>query len=182
MIYFSSDHHFGHNNIIKYCNRPFSSVDEMNKIMIDNWNSIVSSNDIVYYLGDFSLSYNVLMEILPILNGEKHLIAGNHDKCHPANNNKTKSFQSYIDYGFSSVKLHDTIVIGNEIVNMHHMPYYQNKDDKYSKYKIINDNKWLLHGHIHNNYVSHKKMINVGVDVWDFKLVSLEKIEDIIKK
>ena len=53
MIYFSSDHHFGHKNIIGYCNRGFSSIEEMNESLIDSWNKVVDKYDTVYYLGDF---------------------------------------------------------------------------------------------------------------------------------
>ena len=56
MIFFTSDHHFYHSNIIKYCQRPFHSVEEMNEEMIRRWNSVVGVDDTVYYLGDFSLA------------------------------------------------------------------------------------------------------------------------------
>ncbi len=80
MIYFVSDTHFNHKNIIDYCNRPFNSVDEMNNVLIQNWNATVSNNDIIYHLGDFALGRkDTIMEITSNLNGKKYLIRGNHD-------------------------------------------------------------------------------------------------------
>lgn len=81
--FFTSDTHFGHKNIIKHCERPFKSVQEMDDTMIENWNNVVGPDDIVYHLGDFALgrgSYmqNVL-DICSVLNGKKILIYGNHD-------------------------------------------------------------------------------------------------------
>lgn len=74
MIYFSSDHHFGHLNIIQYCKRPFSSVEEMNEEMARRWNSVVNPDDTVYYLGDFSLVLDPVEAIAPHLNGKKFLL------------------------------------------------------------------------------------------------------------
>jgi calcineurin-like phosphoesterase family protein len=62
-IYFSSDHHFSHSNVIKYCNRPYTSVQEMNEDLIQRWNNQVKPEDTVYYLGDFSLGKNAVREI-----------------------------------------------------------------------------------------------------------------------
>ena len=91
--YITSDTHFNHSNIIKYCNRPFHDIYEMNQAIIDRWNSIVNDNDIVYHLGDFAfirrdnleLSYaqqlrQQIREFVDRLNGKIILIKGNHDK------------------------------------------------------------------------------------------------------
>jgi calcineurin-like phosphoesterase family protein len=79
-LFFTSDHHFGHNNIIKYCNRPFENVDEMNAALIKRWNEKIPPDGDVYHLGDFALCHpEKLEEILDQLNGRIHLIIGNHD-------------------------------------------------------------------------------------------------------
>jgi calcineurin-like phosphoesterase family protein len=59
-IFFTSDHHFGHENIIRYCNRPFTSVQQMNEIMILRWNGAVLPEDEVYYLGDFAMKSDLV--------------------------------------------------------------------------------------------------------------------------
>ena len=83
-IYLISDTHFNHANIIKYCNRPFSDVEEMNKTIIKDWNNVVRYNDTVYFLGDLILSKNKgkrARELInSILNGNITIIKGNHDK------------------------------------------------------------------------------------------------------
>ena len=68
-IWFTSDHHFGHANIIKYTERPFNSVGHMNASMIGSWNGVVAPDDTVYYLGDFAMQPHLVAEILPQLNG-----------------------------------------------------------------------------------------------------------------
>ena len=85
MIFFTADSHFCHDNIRGFCKRPFSSVEEMNSIIVDNWNSVIQSKDIVYHLGDFAFykndkEFNLVQEIFRELRGEKHFITGNHDK------------------------------------------------------------------------------------------------------
>ncbi len=80
--WFISDTHFYHANIIKYCNRPFNNVEEMNQILIDNWNENIKKNDIVYFLGDFSFKPN---EVINRLNGNIIFLLGNHDKSNIIN-------------------------------------------------------------------------------------------------
>ena len=81
MIYFTSDLHLGHANIIRHCNRPFSSVEEMDETLIRNWAKRVKANDTVYVLGDLMFrNQKSPEEYLSRLKGKKHLIIGNHDK------------------------------------------------------------------------------------------------------
>ena len=79
-IFFSSDIHFGHKNIIHHANRPFDSVEEMNESLIERWNAVVGSRDVVYFAGDFSFDKReATAQYFKALNGVKHLIVGNHD-------------------------------------------------------------------------------------------------------
>lgn len=79
--FFTSDTHFGHANIIRLCNRPFQNVEEMNEVLIENWNKVVSKDDTVFHLGDFAFGgSSVWNSIIPRLNGHINLIIGNHDR------------------------------------------------------------------------------------------------------
>lgn len=98
MNYFISDLHFGHFNIIRYDNRPFNSIEEMDKVLIDNWNSVVSDDDTVYILGDISWhNEEKTVQIFQQLKGKKILIRGNHDKV-VRGSNIYKCFDSVYDY------------------------------------------------------------------------------------
>lgn len=79
-VFFTSDTHFNHANIIDFCKRPFGSVEEMNEALIANWNRVVSKDDIIFHLGDFCFGGSeVWNSILDRLNGKIYLILGNHD-------------------------------------------------------------------------------------------------------
>ena len=79
-IFFTADHHFGHENIIRFSERPFESLEQMNEEMIRKWNEKIEPGDTVYHLGDFSLGKpDFTKEILDRLNGNIHLIKGNHE-------------------------------------------------------------------------------------------------------
>lgn len=82
--FYTSDTHFRHSNIIKYCNRPFSSKEEMDEELITRWNNKVPKDGLVYHVGDVILGGSAEMkEVLPRLNGEKILVIGNHDEESP---------------------------------------------------------------------------------------------------
>lgn len=167
MIYFISDTHFYHNNIIKYCNRPFKDNNEMNKTIISNWNSIINKGDIVYHLGDFCLSSDEeIKNIFDELNGNIILIRGNHDR---------KSVKFYEDIGFKVLK-NAPIILDEYKLMLSHVPIPDTK---------IKDGYVNLYGHIHNKklnenypskYYRNNTHINVCADVTNFKPISLDEI------
>lgn len=167
MRWWTSDQHYGHENIIKYCERPFPSKEEMDRTLLYNHNSKVRPNDEVFILGDFSMknedSLNYFRTLLKKLNGTKHLILGNHDKLKPF---------TYIDIGFTSVHTSLELYINNIRFLMAHDPVTSLVD---------RDAIWLC-GHAHNLFKTLKNIINVGVDVWDFYPVSEENIFNLLKK
>lgn len=144
-IYVQSDTHFSHHNIRTLCNRPFESTEEMDKYMIDRWNSCVKSGDLVYHLGDICW-YNCDHEdLLRRLNGQKILIKGNHDskkvqKCHL----------------WQSVKSDLNITINKVHVHGYHYPLREwNKKFHGGVH---------FYGHVHNNIPRVEGSWEVGVD------------------
>ena len=111
-IFLIGDCHFGHHNIIKYCNRPFVDVEDMTRKQISYWNSVVGKNDIVYVVGDFALcGKQKIIEIGKQLNGRKRLILGNHDQA---------SVNTYCEAGFEFVYNHPIVLDDFYIIS--HIP------------------------------------------------------------
>ena len=101
-VFLIGDCHFGHKNIIRYCNRPFKDVDDMTENLIKLWNNVVGNNDIVYVVGDFALcGKNKIIEIGQRLNGRKRLIMGNHDQA---------SIETYKQAGFEFIYNHPIVL------------------------------------------------------------------------
>ena len=101
-VFLIGDCHFGHKNIIKYCNRPFKDVDDMTEKLIKLWNNVVGNNDIVYVVSDFALcGKNKIIEIGQRLNGRKRLIMGNHDQA---------SIDTYKQAGFEFIYNHPIVL------------------------------------------------------------------------
>lgn len=138
-IFFTADTHFSHPNIIKYCERPFSSVEEMDETLIINWNSRIRPGDIVYHLGDFAFQRDLqkYKNLVKSLNGQIQLIKGNHDRF----NNK-----EYINLGFTWVGDYKKVkIFDKEIVLCH---YAMRTWDK------SHHGSWMFFGHTHGNLQS----------------------------
>lgn len=162
-IYFTSDLHLGHSNIIDYCSRPFSSVAEMDETIISRWNETVDSTDTVYLLGDFCFGgKEKTLEYLNRLQGQIILIQGNHDhrKNLLAFKDKNVPIHPYLDLPLG---------LSGRLV-LRHRPL---QDNGYTMPEGLRGCTFFLTGHVHNTW-AHRitrgvKMINVGVDVWDFR-------------
>jgi calcineurin-like phosphoesterase family protein len=186
----SSDHHFYHARIIFYSKRPYPDVETMNEMMVLEWNKVVGPTDLVYYLGDFSLAFRAVELYTKRLNGYKILVCGNHDFCHGAHKksrnpeNQKIWTQKYIDNGWAEVYTEGEIEIpGVANVNVNHMPYLEEgsgQDIRHARFRPRDDGKYLLCGHVHEKWAQRGKMINVGVDVRNFKPISFREIADII--
>lgn len=135
MNYYISDTHFGHGNILRFDNRPFSNVKDMEQTLIKNWNERVTKDDTVYIIGDFCWGLeDEWIRILDQLNGMKVLIRGNHDLKSPSANLK-KRFRKIVDY--EEVKDN-----GKRIIMCHYpIMFYR---------ASYNPDVWHFCGHTHN--------------------------------
>lgn len=162
--WFSSDYHLGHANIIKYCDRPFESLKEMEDTIVNNHNSRVKPDDTVFFLGDFCFTNSKggkkgegeqtkAKEYLKRLNGNFVMVKGNHD----ANNSQKSCIEGIV------------IKLGGEEMYLTHKP--TNYTDR-CRINIV--------GHVHEAWKKRVYedtiLINVGVDVWDFKPINIQEI------
>lgn len=179
MRFFTSDLHFGHKNVIDFCKRPFADVAHMESELIRRWNSVVGADDKTYICGDlFFVGKTKSKEIMNQLHGEKILILGNHDW------GKIKKHRAE-EFGF--VAILDTLClrIGKEDVRLSHFPYsgagdHTEGEERYTEHRLKDEGNWLIHGHVHSAWQVKHKMINVGVDVWDYFPVSEQLITALI--
>ena len=186
--FWTSDWHFSHRNVITYCNRPWFNVNEMNSALIAIWNSTVTENDTVYFLGDFSLNPKLHKEIVPILNGYKILVPGNHDKVFKFKerdeNHHKEVVEKFKSHGWNEI--HQTLELDlkdNTKVLLSHLPYSTPEgleyDQRYKEYRPDDKGMILLHGHVHCRYKKFGKLIDVGIDD-DFTLLSEDKVIEFI--
>jgi len=174
MIYFTADTHFCHANIIRNCNRPFEDVHEMNRVMIEKWNSYVTDHDDIYILGDFIYKGKGkdANEILSKLNGRKYLVKGNHEKYLTDPDFNQEAFEWVKDYYLLKLD-------GGMKVILFHFPIF--------RWDSAHHGSYHLYGHIHNSAEKYPdfgeklkllgpRAFNVGVDVNDFYPVSIKQI------
>ncbi|MCP3899141.1 MAG: phosphoesterase [Desulfobacteraceae bacterium] len=187
-LFFTADSHFGHQNIIRFCERPFTNIETMDDALIRNWNAVVPTDGIVFHLGDFSFHKGQHSKfLLEQLNGRIILIQGNHDK-------QVSYFKEV--HQLLEIKVVDNLYGkfgGCSKITLCHFPMAIWNNKHYGS--------WHLHGHSHGTYkpatnmsdhhfkglpedlfFKYNKLIDVGVDVWDYKPVAYETIAKILGK
>ncbi len=164
-VWFTSDWHLFHDNILVSCERPFKNAQKMHAAIIENYCDRVREGDVVYFLGDLTMlgpsGIKGVRSLMMDLPGTKHYIMGNHDRL---------KVWSYTKMGFASVHTSLSIRHGN------------------CQYLLVHDPKeacsWsyaprVICGHVHNNWVYRsepKPTVNVGVDLWDFSPVRFSEV------
>lgn len=164
--WFTADTHFGHKGALRFGARTqFKDTVEMDVAMIANWNNVIQPEDTVYHLGDLSFANETrTLEVLSVLHGRKHWVSGNHD--HSLLKKKAVrahflSIQPFLEHKFDGQR-----------VTMCHFPMLTWDKAHYGA--------WMLHGHSHGNckYPFEAKILDVGVDVWNFAPISFDQIKE----
>jgi calcineurin-like phosphoesterase family protein len=163
MDYFTSDIHFGHKDVIRFCKRPYRTVSEMNESIIKNWNNVVGDTDRVFLVGDvFLCGSSEAGGYIKRLNGHKVLIKGNHDR------NKKKM----LEVGFDEFhKEYEYTMPDGRLALIKHYPGPDCIMDE--KYDL------LIHGHIHVDNKVNGKKINVSTDIWNYTPVNIETLNSL---
>lgn len=172
-IWFTSDTHYGHANIIRYCQRPFANANEMDEALIANHNAVVAPDDIVYNLGDFAFcGPGRAREILDRLNGTHRFIRGNHDA----------TLEKVADHpSIEWIKTYHEVKQPNSRlpICLFHYPI--------GSWQYAHKGAWMLHGHCHGQYkrswpmsIAHGMIVDVGVDTMDYSPVSIGKLEELM--
>lgn len=174
-IFFTSDCHWGHSNIIKFCNRPFSSVEEMNEGLIERWNEVVKPGDIVWSLGDFAfMPYDNIVEIIKRLNGNLHMVLGNHDQ--KIAQNRKELLESGL---VKEIRDYKELSWNKQRICLFH---YGQRAWNGSHY-----GSWQLFGHTHGDMEPYGKSVDVGVDsafilgTAPYRPFSFEEIESFMR-
>lgn len=192
-VYFTSDWHIGHANVIEYSKRPFRDCEHMHRVLINNYNACVPEDGVCYFLGDMGLCQgDLIKQVVDQLNGTKILILGNHDK----------GLEAMYKLGFDVVLYGATIQVAKNRVTMSHCPllgvyredttgmrggavgenWHGESRQSRARFTVPDYGQFHLHGHIHSpNRGKSKKILgkqyDVGVDANGYRPVHISRIE-----
>lgn len=180
--WFTSDLHFGHLNIIKYCNRPFKDVDHMNHDLIKNFAEALDEHSILINLGDVTMNHQRFLWAASLIPGHHYLVPGNHDGIWPAHK-MAKRHETYEVYDLifeMILGLHTEIDLDGTRILLSHLPYVGDAwgKDKHLSYRPQDQGLPLVCGHVHDAWKYLDRQFNVGVDVNDFKPVPASRVLD----
>jgi calcineurin-like phosphoesterase family protein len=157
--FFTSDTHFGHGGALGLYRRPFPSVAAMNEAIVERWNETVGPDDVVWHLGDFAIRQRTALvaELLTRLQGRKRLLIGNNDPPGTTELDGWESVQPYAEIALDGVS-----------AVLCHYPF--------RSWRGMNKGWVNLHGHCHGRLKPQPRQFDVGVDVWEFRPVTLQTI------
>jgi len=198
--WFTSDLHFSHTNILKYCpwNRPFADAEVMNQYLLEMWNDTVKPGDTVYFLGDFAMKFNTVLDLAPKLSGKIVWVPGNHCHIHKMHKGWEQNRQKLLKVQPNIIDIQEqlTIGLGGVKLLLCHFPWAEDVDnhseehsqygDRFKDWRPIrskNPHRTLLFGHKHSRPEARliKKGIEISYDSWG-RMVSLEEILEIVKE
>jgi len=158
-VWFTADTHFGHGGALGRFRRPFGSVAEMDEATVARWNECVAADDVVWHLGDFAYRQTAerMVALMQRLHGIKHLITGNNDGPDTLRLAGWASVQAYAELELAGVRL-----------VLCHYPF--------RTWNAMGKGAYNLHGHSHGQLGRMTRQVDVGVDVWDFRPVTLDTI------
>ena len=169
-IWYTADTHFGHENILRFCNRPFSSVSQMDATLLKNMWKLVKPDDHLWILGDLAFGakakdsayVETIFNQLP--GAERHLVIGNHD------------LEPTLELPWDSVSNYKELRDGpqGQLNTLCHYPMVT--------WNHARRGALQLFGHVHNNWRGTRNSVNVGVDVWDFQPVTFDDVARRAKK
>lgn len=199
-VWFSSDTHFLHRQVAEL--RGFADSEEHDEAVIDRWNKIVRPADLVWHLGDVGLGNETrVLRQAGRLNGNKHLITGNHDACWPGHRGSRSRQRKWLEV-FESVQAFARIRLDGRTVLLSHFPYEgdHTAEERHSQFRLRDEGEWLVHGHTHKQnrlgphpyWLSYPGAapagcwrgleIHVGLDAWDLQPVSEAGILSVIRE
>lgn len=183
-LFFTSDEHYGHRRVIDLCARPFVGSEHQTEELVRRHNDVVRSDDVVFHLGDFAWREQDVAPLLRRLNGQHHLVAGNHDGCFSAHKKSAKARERYLRAGFVTIVERVSIRVAGVDVLLSHLPYRhpEGVDQRYAELRPIDRGGWLLHGHVHVRWTVNGRQINVGVDAWNFAPVGEDELASVMRR
>ncbi len=177
MIWFTSDWHLGHANIIKFCHRPFLNTDEMDRSIVENFFKVVHEGDIVFYLGDLAFRKKIAQNFLKMIPKgiQFHFVRGNHDQR--IKNSLLAEYCTSFTDGYKEIHINEDGTLGSTKardgmnITLCHYPMHSWNHSHYGS--------WMIHGHHHADTRNQfpGKILNVSVDNWHFQPVSLTEVK-----
>lgn len=164
-VFYWADLHVSHALVAEH--RGYSSRTEHDEALAEAWVETVTKRDSIWLLGDLAASSpRPGLDLLAKLPGTKHLVLGNHDVAHPMHLDAHRHQRKYLDV-FATVQTGATRRVGNHHALLSHFPYEgdgQGREDRYSQWRLRDEGRWLIHGHVHEVWRIRGRQINVGVD------------------